>query len=133
MASEPKTRPTKVNPKNFLNTIKDEQKRKDCLEVIKIMQRATGEKPVMWGPSIIGFGSQKQKYASGRELDWPKAAFSPRKQELVLYVLNNPKAQKPLLKKLGKHKTGKICLYVKKLEDVDKNVLQKIIDASVRK
>jgi len=87
----------------------------------------------MWGTAIIGFGSEKIKYASGKELDWPKTGFSPRKQALTLYVLNGSKAQKELLKKLGKHKTGKVCLYIKKLSDVDINVLEKVIGLCPKK
>ena len=127
MAAELKTRKTKVNPKDFLNTITDEQQRKDSFQIMEMMQRVTGDKPEMWGPNIVGFGCVPLKYASGRELDWPKTGFSPRKQALTLYVLNQSKAQAALLKKLGKHKTGKVCLYIKKLSDVDADVLKKVI------
>lgn len=134
MAAEPKTRPTKVNSKDFLNTIKDEQKRKDSFEVMKMMQKATGEKPVMWGTNIIGFGNVKLKYASGKELDWPVTGFSPRANAITLYVVKrSSKEQAALLKKLGKHKTGGGCLYIKKLSDVDINVLEKVIDVCVKK
>ena len=134
MASESITRPTNVNPKDFLNKIKDEQKRKDSFEVMKMMQKATGEKPVMWGSAIVGFGSAKLKYASGKELDWPVTGFSPRKQALTLYVVNHSsKEQTALLKKLGKHKTAKVCLYINKLSDVDTKVLEKVIAECLKK
>jgi len=131
--AELKTRKTKVNPKDFLKTIKHEQQRKDSFQIIEMMQRATGDKPEMWGTNIIGFGNVPLKYASGRELDWPKTAFSPRKQALTLYVLNQSKAQAALLKKLGKHKTGKVCLYINKLSDVDADVLKKVIELCLKK
>ena len=133
MSAEPKTKKTNVNPKDFLNTIKDEQKRKDSFEVMKMMQKATGAKPVMWGSAIVGFGSVKLKYASGKELDWPQTGFSPRKQALTLYVLGASKEQNALLKKLGKHKTAKVCLYINKLSDVDTKVLEKVIAECVKK
>ena len=129
MSAEPKTKKTNVNPKDFLNTIKDEQKRKDSFRVMEIMQKATGEKPAMWGGVIIGFGNVKMKYASGKELDWPQTGFSPRANAITLYVLKrSSKEQAGLLKKLGKHKTGGGCLYIKKLSDVDTAVLKKVID-----
>lgn len=131
--AELKTKKTKVSPKDFLNTITDEQKRNDSFRVMEMMQKATGDKPEMWGTSIVGFGCVPLKYASGRELDWPKTGFSPRKQALVLYVLNNPKEQMPLLKKLGKHTTGKVCLYINKLADINAVVLKKIINSCVTK
>jgi len=126
--AELKTKKTKARAKDFLNTIKDEQKRKDSFHIMEMMQKATGDKPEMWGSNIIGFGNVPLKYASGRELDWPKIGFSPRKQALTLYMLNRSKAQAALLKKLGKHKTGKVCLYLNKLDDVDTSVLKKVIE-----
>jgi hypothetical protein len=131
--AELKTRKTKINPKDFLNTIKDGQKRADAFQIMEMMHKITGDKPEMWGTSIIGFGNVALKYASGRELDWPKIGFSPRKQNLTLYVLTNPKEQSALLKKLGKHKTGKVCLYINTLQDVDVSVLKKVIEASCKK
>jgi hypothetical protein len=134
MAAEPKTRPTNVKPKDFISMVKDEQKRKDSLEVLKMMEKITGEKGVMWGTSIIGFGSVKLMYSSGKELDWPKTGFSPRAQGLTLYVINKKsKEQKEFLKKLGKHKVGGGCLYIKKLSDVDLNVLKKVIEKCTKK
>ena len=93
-----------------------------------MLQEATGDKPEMWGGAIIGFGNVQMKYASGRELDWFKAGFSPRKQGLTLYGLKNLKEQNDLLKKLGKYKMGGGCLYIRKLTDVDTEVLKKVID-----
>lgn len=134
MAAEPKTRPTNVKPKDFLAKVKDEQKRKDSLEVLKMMEKITGEKGVMWGTAIIGCGNTKIKYANGEELDWPITAFSPRAQALTLYVVKrSSKEQAALLKKLGKHTTGKVCLYIKKLSDVDTDVLKKVIALCVKK
>ena len=110
----------------------DEQKRDDCYTIINMMQKASKTEPKMWGPSIIGFGAAKIKYASGRELDWPKIAFSPRKQALTLYLEPAVLNASPLLKKLGKYKTSKGCLLIKSLEDVDEKILQQLINTSVR-
>ena len=121
---------TKVNDasvEGFLNTVADEQKRKDSLELIKIMKQVTKKQPKMWGPAIIGFGSYHYKYESGREGDMPQIAFSPRKQNLTLYIGVGDNSDNPLLKKLGKYTTGKVCLYIKKLADVDRKVLQELI------
>lgn len=134
MSAEPITRPTNVKPKDFISKVKDEQKRNDSLEVLKMMEKVTGEKGVMWGTAIIGFGSRKIKYASGKELEWPKTGFSPRAQSLTLYVINKKsKEQAALLKKLGKHTTSKVCLYIKKLSDVDTDVLKKVISLCLKK
>ena len=124
---------TKVNDASvaaFLKKVGDEQKRKDSFEILKIMQQVTKEKPKMWGPSIIGFGSYHYKYESGHEGDSPLIAFSPRKQNITLYVLLGAEHENPLLKKLGKHTTSKWCLYIKKLSDVDINVLKDLITKS---
>ncbi len=128
---------TKLNDasvEDFLNKVENEQKRKDSFEIIKMMQQATKEEPKMWGPAIIGFGSYHYKYESGREGDMPIIGFSPRKQSLTLYVgLGDDDSENPLLKKLGKHTTSKVCLYIKKLADVDRTVLQKLINESAKK
>ena len=127
---------TKLNDgsiEDFLNTVEDEQKRKDCLEIVKIMKQVTKEEPKMWGPSIIGFGSYHYKYESGREGDMMQIGFSPRKQNITLYVGLGDNTENPLLKKLGKHTTGKGCLYIKKLADVDKQVLQDLITNSYKR
>ena len=123
-----KTQKTKISAKDFLNTVKEEQLRKDSFSILGMLQESTGDKPEMWGGAIIGFGNVQLKYASGRELDWFKAGFSPRKQGLTLYGLKNLKEQNDLLKKLGKYKIGGGCLYIKKLTDVDTEVLEKVID-----
>ena len=112
---------------DFVNSVPDETKRKDCWEIIKFMKLASKEEPKMWGPAIIGFGSYHYKYASGREGDMPMIGFSPRKQNLTLYIGVGDSSASPLLKKLGKYSTSKVCLYIKKLADVDMNVLQELI------
>lgn len=127
---------TKVNDasvEEFLSKVEDEQKRQDCFEIVKIMKQVTKEDPKMWGPAIIGFGSSHYKYASGREGDMPQIAFSPRKQNLTLYIGVGGNSDNPLLKKLGKYTTGKVCLYIKKLADVDRNVLRELIADSFKR
>jgi hypothetical protein len=130
--AELKTKKTNVSAKDFLNKIKDEQQRKDSFAIVKMFEKVTGDKPEMWG-KIIGFGNVTLKYESGRELDWFKTGFAPRKDSLTLYVLNNSKEQNELLKKLGKHKASGSCLHIKKLEDVDVKVLQQVIDRCAKK
>jgi len=125
--SEMKTKVNEASVDGFLSNVEDEQKRKDCFEIVKIMKQVTTEEPKMWGPAIIGFGSYHYKYESGREGDMPQIAFSPRKQNLTLYIGVGDNSDNPLLKKLGKYKTGKVCLYIKKLADVDRDVLQELI------
>jgi len=122
-----KTEKTKVNVEDFLKALRDEQKRNDCFIISEMMQKTIGEAPKMWGSAIIGFGDVTLKYESGRELDWFKMGFSPRKQNLTLYGLGISGDQKDLLKKLGKHTTGKGCLYINKLDDVNTSVLQKMM------
>jgi len=122
-----KTKVNKASVTTFLNKVDDEQKRNDSFEIVKIMQQVSKEKPKMWGPSIIGFGSLHYKYESGREGDMPLIAFSPRKQYITLYLLMGNDYEKPLLKKLGKHTTSKVCLYIKKLSDVDMKTLKELI------
>ena len=131
--AEPKTKPTKMSVSAFLNAIDDPQKRKDAKAIAKMMREITGKAAKMWGPSIIGYGTYRYKYASGREGDWFLTGFSPRKQALTLYIMSGFYGEEPLLKKLGKYKTGKACLYVKKLEDIDLGVLRKLIEKSVGK
>ena len=116
----------------FLNSIEDAQRRKDSKAIAKMMKELTGEPPRMWGSSIVGFGTYHYKYATGREGDWPLTGFSPRKQALTLYIKSGFSEYKPLLKKLGKFKTGKACLYIKKLDDVDPKVLRELIKRSVK-
>jgi hypothetical protein len=117
---------------SFLETVTDERRRRDCRTVMQIMKKVTGSAPKMWGPSIVGFGSYRYKYESGREGDWFLTGFSPRKQNLTLYVMSGFKGQDPLMARLGKHKTGKACLYINRLEDIDLGVLTKLIERSVR-
>ena len=129
--AELKTQKTKASVAAFLNSIEDEKKRKDAKAIDKLMREVTGAKPAMWGPSIVGYGKYHYKYASGREGDWFQTGFSPRKQNLTLYIMDGFSKQATMLKKLGKHKTGKSCLYIKRLEDVDLGVLRQMIEASV--
>lgn len=131
--AEIKTKLNDASVEDFLNKVENEQKRKDSFEIIKMMQQATKEEPKMWGPAIIGFGSHHYKYESGREGDMPIIGFSPRKQNLTLYVGLGDDSENPLLMKLGKHTTGKVCLYIKKLADVDRTVLQELINESAKK
>lgn len=130
--AELKTKQTEASVEDFLNEIKDEDTRRDCFEIAKIMKQVTRSDPKMWGSSIVGFGSRRLKYASGRELDWMLTGFSPRKANITLYILGGFKKQTALLKKLGKHTTGKGCLYIKKLKDVDTKVLKELISESVQ-
>ena len=122
---------TKVNDASvvkFIDGVSDEQQRADAFRLLEMMRRITGEEPKMWGSSIIGFGEMTWKSpATDREVDWLKIGFSPRKANLSLYVLHNSPGQAALLEKLGKHKTGKGCLYIKRLSDVDEKVLEKLI------
>ena len=129
--AEAKTKPTKLSVDKFIKSQPDEQVRKDCAVISKLMSEATGEPPKMWGPAIIGFGSYHYKYATGREGDMPVVGFSPRKQNLTLYV--GFKDQGDLLNKLGKHTTSKSCVYIKRLSDVDLPTLRKIIKVSVKR
>ena len=129
--AEPKTKPTRASVKAFLDAVEDERKRRDCWEVIKMMASVTGNKPKMWGTSIIGFGSYHYKYRSGREGDWPITGLSPRKQNLTIYVMLGFSRYESLMKKLGKYKTSKSCLYVKSLDDIDRKVLTRLIERSV--
>jgi hypothetical protein len=126
-----KTKATQLSVAEYINALTDEDKRADAKSLVKLMQSATGEKPKMWGPSIIGFGSYHYKYESGREGDMPLVGFSPRKPATVLYGLRGSSDAEALLAKLGKHTTGKGCVYIKKLADVDRKVLEALIVKSV--
>ena len=125
--AENKTKPTKLSVAAFINGVTDSDRRSDAKALIKLMQGAAGEKPRMWGPAIVGFGSYHYKYESGREGDMPVVAFSPRKAATVLYGLTGSDEAKALLAMLGKHSTGKGCLYIKKLADVDQQILETLI------
>ena len=129
-----KTKPTSASTEDFINSIKDEQKRKDSFVLLEMMKQAIGEEPKMWGSSIIGFGQVRLKSPNtGREVDWLRLGFSPRKANLSLYIsgdINHQHAE--ALKKLGKHKTSVGCLYINKLEDIDIKVLEGMLDASLK-
>lgn len=125
--AEVKTKPNALSVADFISSIADEQKRNDSLALSKLMQKITKEEPKMWGTSIIGFGYVIVKSPSGREVEWFKVGFSPRKANLTLYMLGNMKAHADTLTKLGKHKTGGGCLYINKLADVDTKVLEGMI------
>jgi len=127
-----KTTETEKNPADFLKAVPDESKRKDSQSIAKLFQAETGFKPKMWGPSIVGFGSYHYVYESGREGDMPLVAFSPRKDAIVLYLSAELEGREELLKKFGKHTTGKGCIYIKKLEDVDVDILKKMVTRTVK-
>jgi len=126
-----KTRPTEVSVAAFVDALTEPVRRSDAKAIIKLMKNATGDKPKMWGPSIIGFGTHHYRYESGREGDTVLVGFSPRKPATVLYGLTGFKDAAALLARLGKHTTGKGCLYIKNLADVDQKVLEKLIVKSV--
>ena len=117
---------------DFLNSVQDESKRTDSYRVLELMKEITGCEPKMWGGSIVGFGIYHYVYASGREGDWPLAGFSPRKQNLTLYIMAGFSKYEEILAKLGKHKTGKSCLYVKRLSEIDEKTLKELITESVK-
>lgn len=127
-----KTVPTRASVDKFLKGISDEKKRADCYQILEIMSKATRSQPKMWGTSIVGFGDYHYVYASGREGDWFITGFSPRKQNLTLYMMGGFEQFPELMQQLGKHSTGKGCLYINRLEDVDLKVLKKLITQSVK-
>ena len=131
--AELKTKLTDTSVDTFLETIKDEQVRADCYQIVDMMQKATKAEPKMWGYNIIGFGDTHYKYESGREGDWFVTGFSPRKQNLTLYLGSGYEGYEELVGQLGKHSVGKGCLYIKKLSDVDTKVLKKMIVNAVKK
>ena len=128
--SQNKTRPNTTSVTSFLDSVEDEIQRKDSYTLISIMKEITREEPVMWGPSIIGFGSYHYKYDSGREGDMLITGFSPRKQNLSLYIMAGFAKYEELMQKLGKHKTGKSCLYIKRLSEINMDVLTELIKVS---
>jgi hypothetical protein len=130
--AELKTKATEASVEDFLSSISDEQKRKDAFEVLELMQTITKQPPKMWGDSIVGFGTYKYKGKSGREGEWFVTGLSPRKQNLTLYFSGGFEQHDDLMKQLGKYKTGKSCLYLKRLEDIKLPVLKKLIKASVK-
>jgi len=132
--AENKTKPTDADVEAFLNAVDNERKRADSFAILKMMKEVTGEEPVMWGPSIVGFGSVHYKYASGREGDYLLTGFSPRKQNLTLYIMAGMAGFEhfdDLRARLGKHKVGVSCLYINKLADVDMDVLRELVRRSV--
>ena len=131
-AAEVKTKVNDASVTAFLNKVDDEQKRKDSFEILKMMKQVTKEAPKMWGPSIVGFGSYHYKYESGREGDSAIMGFSPRKQNITLYIVPGFDRYGSLLKKLGNHSTGKVCLYIKRLSDIDVDVLKELLAESLK-
>jgi hypothetical protein len=125
--AEPKTRETEASVDKFLKGVENEKRREDALTLLKMMKSITRQEPRMWGKDLVGFGSYHYKYASGQEGDWLMTGFSPRKSSLSVYIMPGFEKYPALMKKLGKHKTGKSCLYINKLEDVDTGVLKELI------
>jgi hypothetical protein len=131
--AELKTKKNDASVEDFLNRIADENVRADCRKIDGWMKQATGAEPNMWGENIVGYGSKTYKYSTGRDAEWFQVGFSPRKQNLTLYLSVTGEWNEDLLSKLGKHKKGMGCLYIKKLSDVDENVLDKLIQGSANK
>lgn len=127
----PKTKATAASVGDFMNSIEDRNQRADCKAIAAMMRKATGKRAKMWGASMVGYGSYHYKYASGQEGDFFLAGFSPRKQATTVYIMPGFSGYEGLMKKLGKYKTGKSCLYIKRLDDVDSDVLQQLITRSV--
>lgn len=130
--AELKTKATEASVDKFLTSVKDPKKRQDCLTVLSLMRQVTKAEPKMWGSSIVGFGDYRYVYESGRELDWFLVGFSPRKEALTLYLMPGSPRYTDLMKKLGKYKTGRACLYIKSLDDVDQGVLRSLVQESVK-
>ena len=131
--AENKTKPNNLSVEAFLDKIEDPVKKADSKTLATLMEELTGAKPKMWGESIVGFGDYRYKYASGREGDWFLAGFSPRKQNLTIYIMGYLEFYTDILENLGKHKHGKGCLYIKRLEDIDKEVLRILIRTSIER
>ncbi len=129
--AELKTKPNDQRVEAFLNQVEDERKRQDCYTILEIMRQVTESEAKMWGDSIVGFGSYHYRYASGREGDWFLTGFSPRKQNLTLYIMSGFSGYDSLLAGLGKYKTGKSCLYIKNVEDIDIETLKELVRQSV--
>jgi hypothetical protein len=127
-----KTAETTINPKNFIDGLKDETKKKDCFKLIELIKKEIGIEPKMWGTSIVGFGSYHYKYDSGHEGDSPLVAFSPRASAISLYLSGHFEKREELLEKLGRHKTDKGCIYIKTLESINIEVLQKMITNHIK-
>jgi len=131
--AENKTKATAKSVPEFLERIEDPKRKADCIAIAALMEKLTGSKPRMWGDSIVGFGDYHYKYASGREGDWFLAGFSPRKQNLSIYIMGYLEFYSEILEGLGKFKHGKGCLYIKKLEDIDMDVLETLISTSIER
>ncbi|MFG1660990.1 DUF1801 domain-containing protein [Micromonospora chersina] len=132
-SKQPVTVPTDASVDDFLAAVPDDRRRADAERLCALLCEVTGEPPVMWGPSIVGFGSYRYTYGSGRTGDWPLVGFSPRKQQLVVYLVGGYEERYPsVLARLGPHKTGKGCLYLKRLDDVDESALRELVDRTVR-
>jgi hypothetical protein len=129
--AETRTKFTGASVDAFIDAVRDARKRDDSRELIAMMRRITGEEPRMWGPTIVGFGNYHYKYESGHEGDAPVAGFSPRKAALSIYLMPEFEKNQDLMKRLGKYTAGKACLYVKKLDDIDRGVLQELVERSV--
>jgi len=130
--AEPKTRPTEASVSAFLGTVADPARRAECRAVAKMLEEVTGEQPTMWGPSIVGFGRYRYRGANGKDAEWPVIGFSPRKTDLTLYLMPGVARFGALTAKLGRYKSGKSCLYVRRLADVDVKVLRQLCAASVK-
>lgn len=129
--AELKTKASNASVSAFLQSVDGEQKRRDARDILALMKEVTGKRPRMWGTSIVGFGSYHYKYQSGREGDWPVTGFSPRKQNLAVYIMPGFSRYSSLMNRLGKYKTGKSCLYLRRLGDVDQKVLRQLVTRSV--
>jgi len=129
--AQPKTQKTDASVEGFLNAVENERRRADSFALLELMREVTGEEPAMWGTSIVGFGTYRYQYASGREGEWMQVGFSPRKRNLTLYIMPGFDGYQSLLEKLGKYRTGKSCLYINKLDDVDLPTLRELIRQSV--
>lgn len=129
--AEPKTRKTNASVEDFLHGVADERKRQDCFTLVALMREITGSEPSMWGNSIVGFGAYRYTNSTRRENEWPVTGFSPRKQNLTLYIMSGFEQYDDLLGRLGKHSVGKSCLYVKRLSDVNMGALRELIELSV--
>ena len=129
--AELKTKASDASVSAFLQSVDGEQKRRDARDILALMKEVTGKRPRMWGTSIVGFGSYHYKYQSGREGDWPVTGFSPRKQNLAVYIMPGFSRYSSLMNRLGKYKTGKSCLYLRRLGEVDQKVLRQLVTRSV--
>jgi hypothetical protein len=129
--SELKTKATDTSVEDFLNSIEHPTRKADALLLLNIFKEKTGEKPVMWGPSIVGFGNYRYKYSSGKEMDWFPVGFSPRKQSLSIYIMLSKAEIEPFLAKLGKYKQSKGCIYINKMSDVNEEIFREMIRTSI--